>query len=299
MLNPSKIAACGAQCPPVAAGETPYTLDPGGQTCSRPDQYKLTLTPDKATIEPGKSYTFTATVTKQDGSPPSIPVSLSVKVEVDSISGGHAGAHTSPRPKGSIAPTSGTNALNITFTSTEVSGKHTITAICDMCANSPKTAEVYVKVKEADEKGWGSLIASPSEYELVGGEEGKKHHDNHYLTATAQDHLTTLIDKYNKAFPAGPVLYLNDASLEWGGEFDISGKWGGAHDGHRRGREIDVRANQLRTAIPFMRFNKFKSFAAKSGAFASIHCSFPNALSWACAVDTGSNRHFHVYLSGK
>lgn len=38
VVNPSRIAACSAQCPTVAARETPYTLDSGGKTCSRPDQ---------------------------------------------------------------------------------------------------------------------------------------------------------------------------------------------------------------------------------------------------------------------
>ncbi len=38
VVNLTKITACAAQCPAVAAGEIPFHLDPGGQTCSRPDQ---------------------------------------------------------------------------------------------------------------------------------------------------------------------------------------------------------------------------------------------------------------------
>ncbi len=299
-------AACTITACPAHASGTPCVCDPGykfddaGTSCV-PDQetYTLALTPESATIEPGKTYSFTATVTKQGGGAPSKPVPVSVKVEVDPISGGHDGTHTSPRPKGSVSPATGTNSFPITFSSTEVSGTHTITATCDLCSNSTKTATVNVKVKEADAAGWDSLDASPSDYELVGGGEGRSHHDNHYLTETARDHLQSIVEAYNKAYPVGPVLYLNDASLEWGGKFDISGKWSGDHYEHLRGKEIDIRANQEPTAISFWRFNRFKKIASDNGASASMHCSFPKAYSWACWFDMGKNRHFHVRLTSK
>ena len=42
-------------CPAVAAGETPFTLDPGGQTCSRPDPCPIDPLPDLPTDDCSKS----------------------------------------------------------------------------------------------------------------------------------------------------------------------------------------------------------------------------------------------------
>lgn len=89
-----------------------YTYNANSKMCERtpPETYTLTLTPDKATIEPGQSYTFTAKVTNQDGSPPSQAVPVSVKVEVDPTSGGHDHGETyAKRPTGSVSPASGNN----------------------------------------------------------------------------------------------------------------------------------------------------------------------------------------------
>jgi len=270
----------------------PYVPDPAKTSCVK-EQYKLSLTPDTATIEPGKTYTFTATVTNQDGITPIEDVPVSVKVEVDPTSGGHDHGG-SDRPKGSVSPASGNTALSITFTSTEISGTHTITATCDLCNNGPQTATIYVKVKEL------TTLTESSDYELIGGETGKAHTDNHYLTATAKENLLAIVEKYNKKYPDGPLLHLNDASLIWGGKFDISGHWTGDHKEHRRGEAIDIRANQLDTAIPETRFKDLQSYAAKNGASANLHCNPPYSRTCpGCILDNRPNRHFHVYLLGK
>lgn len=284
--------------PTVCTCNDGYVADPTKTSCVQ-ETYTLTLTPESATIEPGKKYLFTATVTKQGDSAPSKQVPVNVKVEVDTTSGGHAHGEPPTRPKGSVTPATGNNTFEITFTATEVSGIHTITATCDECTNSPKKSKVEVKVKEADAAGWDSLSESPSDYELIGGGEGKNHHDNHYLTETAQKNLLAIVRKYNKKYPEGPVLHLNDASLVWGGKFDISGKWVGYHYEHLRGKEIDIRANQEPTAISFWRFNRFKKIASDNGASASVHCGFPKEYSWACWFDLRENRHFHVRLTGR
>jgi len=261
-----------------------------------PETYTLALTPETATIEPGKSFQFKATVTKQDGGAPSKPVPVSVKVEVDPISGGHDHGETfATRPKGSVAPASGNTVLPFTFAATEVSGTHTITATCDLCVNKTEKATVNVMVP-------GLTTLTPStNYVLVGGEAGKKHADNHWLTATAIKNLKVLVKKYNIAYPDGPLLRLNDASLIWGGKFDIAGNWAGEHKEHRRGDVIDIRANQDITAIPEPNFKEIQIFASQSGgAFADLHCNPPYSRTCpVCILDTGSNRHFHVYLLGK
>jgi hypothetical protein len=289
--------------------------------CKPPNNsYFISLSPGTggAEVEPSSgsainTLPFIATVLDQNtGQPPANPVTVKISLKVDPKSGGHDHG-TSDRLRGGIANVgtcisedicwSWTSPANngmvvFNFNVPEASGKYTISATCDGCTNNPQTATVSVKVKEADAAGWDSLSASP-DYELVGGETGKAHSDNHYLTATARENLLATVGDYNTAYPAGPLLYLNDASLMWGGKFDISGTWTGNHKNHRRGVVIDIRANQLPTAIPLTRFNKFKRIAANNGAFADLHCAFPSRFSWACWADTGPNRHFHVRLLGK
>ena len=310
-------------CPvPIIYPTIPYAYEGASpalrsQMCTRivPSTLTITLT-GGSEVEPSNGSTtntlpFIATVIDQNtGQPTTNPVNVHISLKVDPTSGGHDHGD-STRPRGGIAevqtctsdaecwsnPTAN-GAVVFNFNPTDASGTHTITATCDGCSNTA-TAPVNVKVKEADAADWGSLTASP-DYAMVGGDAGKTHHDNHYLTATARDHLQKLVNKYNTKYPQGPVLYLNDSSLVWGGRFDISGKWAGDHKNHRRGVVIDIRANQDPTAIPQARFTKFERLAAESSAYADLHCAFSGRyVCPACLLDTGPNRHYHVRLLGK
>lgn len=307
--------------PPKSHPEIPYLYNRDGNICYRyiPDNPTLTIILSGGSeVEPSDNSTtntlpFIATVIDQNtGQPTTNPVQVHISLKVDPTSGGHDHGD-STRPRGSVAdvqscdpfgdgicwsnPTKN-GAVVFNFNPTYASGTHTITATCDGCSNTA-TAPVNVKVKEADAASWDHLTASP-DYALVGGDAGKTHHDNHYLTATARDHLQKLVNKYNTKYPQGPVLYLNDSSLVWGGKFDISGKWAGDHKNHRRGVVIDIRANQNPTAIPQARFTKFERLAAESSAYADLHCAFSGRyVCPACLLDTAPNRHYHVRLLGK
>ena len=283
----------------------------------RKNDYSISLSGGNE-VEPSNGSTintlpFIVTVKNQsDGQPPTNPVTVKISLKVDDPKSGGHDHGDSTRPRGGVGnvgtcPSDDTcwswdspannGVVVFNFNPTETSGKYIVSATCKGCSNT-ETAKVNVKVKEADAAGWDQLTASPA-YELVGGEADKEHHDNHYLTATSRKNLIKLVKAYNFEYPTGPVLYLNDASLVWGGKFDISGKWTGAHANHRRGVVIDIRANQLSTAIPLLRFAEFKKIATNNGAFADLHCAFPSRFSWACWADTGPNRHFHVRLLGK
>lgn len=290
----------------------PYIPDSTGTSCIS-EQYTLTLTPTFATIEPGKTYSFTATVTKQDGGAPSKPVPVSVKVEVDPTSGGH-GHGDSTRPKGSVSPTSGNTSFPITFASTDASGTHTITATCDLCANKTETAKIDVKVD-----GLWPIPASQF-YVFIGATDN--HSGNHYLTPEAASVLWRMAASYQiedkfwqlkQARKRGQytytpsMLYVNDASLIWGGRFDTKGDWATPHAMHRRGVVIDVRANSNTAAIPLSSFTNFKKMAASyGGADAQVHCTSnktdgQNRQPPSCIGRDGSqdsNRHMHILLLG-
>lgn len=308
-------------CPEHASGtpcscDTGYEWDANHTSCVQ-EQYALALTPKTATIEPGETYPLTATVTKQGGGAPGKPVTVSVKVAVDPTSGGHDHGETyATRPKGSVSPDTGNTSFPITFTSTEVSGTHTITATCDLCVNKAETATVDVMVP-----GLETIPASPF-YAFVGAVEGN-HTRNHYLIPPAELVLHQMALSYqwlDFSFRIGgvalPPLHLNDASLVWGGKFDVKGKWTGDHKGHKRGVVIDVRANNdtgSTGAISLASFGNFIDMAAtqknrinKNGAVAQVHCTSnktdgQNRKPPACIGKDGSqdnNRHFHILLLG-
>lgn len=80
-----------------------------------------------------------------------------------------------------------------------------------------------------------------------------RHADNHYLTVAAVTRVLDVTFKFNSIWPDAPRLTLNDASLVWGGKFDIPATWERnpkVHNEHRLGDNIDVRANSAPGAVP-------------------------------------------------
>jgi hypothetical protein len=312
---------CTAQCLP------PNTINLQTGQCEPPETYKLTLDPNSATIEPGQSTRLTATVTKQDGSAPSKDVTVNISLKVDATSGGHAHGN-STRPRGSIDTSkcesdatcktvtipAGSTTATFDFNATDASGTHTVTASCDKCTNGAQPAKVVVMVK-----GLSEIPSSPY-YELqelapdsrpagqmknIGGT--TDHKDNHYVTAAAKKGLENLAKEYQKTINPGQKLYINDASLIWGGLLDDDGNWAPPHSAHRRGDAIDIRAdskNKKTGEIPFALFDKVQK-AKVSGMKPEIHCYEPQpngktklvmakAANPAACNGLNRGRHFHI-----
>lgn len=82
-------------------------------------------------------------------------------------------------------------------------------------------------------------------------------------------------------------MALNDASLYWGGRYDIKGDWRAPHQGHREGREIDI--SFLRAANPISRpkqndfYDKFCKDTGSEIPFSILHHFVKRP-------------HFHIYL---
>lgn len=192
---------------------------------------------------------------------------MKFSVDVVANTGGHDGVHSVMRPKGKLLDCRSGNEVEstvcttqldgkatVTFNSSQVSGTHIITAECvdPICAGSA-SGNINVKVPGL------APVPGSSLYVFVGGEAGKAHTDNHYLTPTASNILGQLAREYHQQFPFSPVLRVNDASLTWGGVLDIKGTWSEPHKEHRRGSVVDVRANNdARTAMPEANFPSFK-----------------------------------------
>jgi hypothetical protein len=315
LISSWRLDSLPTYCPVPAVNPTiPYHFiyENGMYVCKRtvPDNitYALTLTGMGGEIEPsgtsgGGNSTRTGYVTVLDAqSQPKVGAVVRITVNVDTSSGGHDhGESYARRDRGSISgcaatdvadaydcTTSSNGSAQFTFNAPQASGTHSFTATCvqPTCTNSG-SGNIDVKVD-----GLATIPASQF-YTFVGGEADKPHHDNHYLTTAAASVLWSMAVSYqfeqrfqlNGITP--PPLNLNDASLIWGGIFDVDGDWDTPHNEHMRGTVIDIRANSNTGAIAPANFDSFVRLAYLNGANAKIHN--PGETS----------QHFHVRLLGR
>jgi len=134
-------------------------------------------------------------------------------------------------------------------------------------------------------------------YVLLGSNDS--HPRNNYLRPAAVGRLQRMASLYRQGFPTDQPLYLNDASLERGGLFDIgppSGAfWQTPHPTHRKGGEIDIRANPHvypDMAIPEGNFADFEDYVNRMGG---TFCG-GNGLNIAYPGQT--KQHYHICLMG-
>ena len=239
-------------------GTRPVVYAPGYVLTCRdemPLSIRLTSITEVRPAGTGGTTAITLTARVTTGASPKSGVPVGFAVDVTPNSGGHD-HHDGSRPKGKLSAAQGTTdangEVNVTFASPEISGEYTIKATCETCVNNPVSREVKVKVPELL-----NIFALPFRdpqwaYPGIGQVPGR-HTDSHYLTITAATRLLGLAQKFNKIWPATPKLTLNDASLAWGGKFDIPATWDRnprAHAEHRVGDNIDVRANSAPGAVP-------------------------------------------------
>lgn len=195
---------------------------------------------------------ITAKVTS--GGQPKSGVAVGFAVKVTDKSGGHDHSGTD-RPNGTVSPAQGSTDANgeikLKYVAPEVAGTYTITATCGSCSNA--YAVKVVEVKVPDLVNIFKLPFRDSQWAYPGIGQTTKHADQHYLTVAAATRMLDISRKFQKIWPAAPKLTLNDASLVWGGKFDISGAWEQnprAHAEHRLGDNIDIRANSAPGAVP-------------------------------------------------
>jgi len=85
---------------------------------------------------------------------------------------------------------------------------------------------------------------------------------NQYISSSISQTFYDFLNEYTLLHGAG--LYINDASLKFGGEFDVSGGWCTAcsHSTHRIGVDVDFALKDTSTPIgttPFMVPNVWKN----------------------------------------
>ncbi len=270
--------------PTVCTCNEDYEPDPTQTSCIM-KRYSVTLTPDRP-AEPSQVLGFTVKVENQNHEPPKNPVTVHLALRVDDTSGGHDHGDNA-RPRGGIAElacdsdgecwsheTDGTGAVVFNFNAPEASGTHTITATCEGCSNTATTT-VDVKVKGIEPiPNFPYYALVETNGDVIGATD--LHSNNHNLLPAAAGVLMRIAVNYhfhprlrvldwqtNRMVPP-PLLHINDASLEWGGKFDIKGIWTGSHAEHKRGTSVDLRANENVGAIPPELFEEFDKWLMKN-----------------------------------
>lgn len=243
----------------------------------------------------GGSSSVTVVASTKANGVPRAGIALGFSVDVIANSGGHE-HHSAARPKGTLSRTQGTTDANgevkVTFKAPEVAGIHTIKATCATCSNSPATKEIQVKVPDLlpippspPQNADGTFVYALTSVDQTHQGNGRYHHNQYYLTEQSQTNLQSMIKIFAKE--GWGTVALNDASLYWGGRYDITSNWGAPHAGHREGREIDVSfaraGNPISTSKQKVFYKKFCETKTVQASFSILHHFVKNP-------------HFHVYL---
>ncbi len=250
--NPPETTGLRLQCLyenfyPVPSQSLTLTLTP------TPNQTPPDPRPKGAEGKDGKS-TLELVAKVMEGSAPKAGVAVTFAVEVAANSGGHD-HHDATRPKGKVtanSPVTDANGeIKVTFQASQVAGTHVVVAFCSSCTNTSVINNVDVKVP-----GLVPFLVLPfnaPQWNTTGVGGTVQHASNHFLTVAATYRMLEIASKYKQIWPTAPQLTLNDASLEWGGKFDIDGTWETnprRHAEHRLGDNIDIRANTRPGAVP-------------------------------------------------
>jgi hypothetical protein len=237
-----------------------------------------------------------------EGSAPKVGVTVGFGLGVEAYTGGHAHGDLGsiPRPKGKLSKLSGETDANgeikLTFFADEPAGLHAIVADCAP-ASCAAPAKHVVKVKVPDLIHIPPDTETPPRYTLVGnvgdssnGYKTFQHNLTHYLTEQSWSNLKTLISTFIDL--DWGQIGINDASLEWGGLFDIEGKWttSGGHAEHRDGKQVDISFVRPLSISSDKRQKVFDEVCASKGA------ALPVVL-W--HQNDGYAPHFHIYLTGQ
>ncbi len=236
---------------------------------------------------------MTAKVT--DNGAPKPGVALSFAVDVTPHSGGHE-HHDATRPKGSLSAVQGTTDANgeiqFKFKAPESAGIHTIKATCSNCTNNPATKEIQVKVPDLlpispnpPQNTDGTFVYALTSVDKTHQGNGRYHHNQYYLTEQSLRNLQSMIEAFS-AEGWGTVA-LNDASLFWGGQYDITSNWSAPHKAHREGKEIDISLARANNPISLGKQNDFYDKFCKNKKV-----NFPLSILHHYVL----NPHFHVFL---
>ena len=282
-------------------GSVPLGVGPGGpnvcvQNAPEPlPNLTLTSVPEMKPIGlPGYTDAPLIANVKKAGAPVAgVPITFSINVLAHSGLHEH---HDNQRPLGTLSSFSGITDANgdiqIRFKAPDVAGTHTITANCGACANPTVSANINVKVPGllpispiSPRKQDGSYVYALTSVDHTHAGNGRYHRNQYYLSQRSLQNLLTLIEAFSDE--GWGTVALNDASLPWGGRYDIRADWKAPHAGHREGREIDISFSRAQNPVSVGKQKSFyKKFCEERAAQVPFSLLHHYAL----------QPHFHVYL---
>jgi hypothetical protein len=295
----------------------PNVLGPDGQSCvaaSVSDTITLTGLAETRPAGTGGTSTVTVTAKVTSGGLPKAGITVGLGVAVQPRTGGHAHGDLGSlmRPNGKLSINSGVTDANgeikFKFTAPEPAGLHAIVADCS-AAGCAEQATHVVTVKVPDLIHIPPDYAyTPTRYTLVGnvGDAGNNyqtfnHLDTHFVSRQSLGHFVDLVDLFARL--GWGQIGVNDASLQWGGMFDIEGKWlepvlrsngrstNGGHAEHRDGQQVDISFVRPAAVSNTLRRRVFDEVCSNNNAI------LPSTILW--HQNDGYPPHFHIYLTGQ
>jgi len=236
---------------------------------------KVTVNPTKKTLLPwiknsretsfAGRYTTPVDIQVTQAGAPVIGASISTVVKM--VSGtetygkhDHGAVDGANKPTGTMMPAVGATATGGVFTTqyhtSQFAGQDTIeaTASYQGCTGKGISAAITAKVPQLVP----IKIPAGSRHQFVGGTcqhyggytpwkpnktaacGGMTGASNQYISTAVQGTFYKLLNEFSKLYP-GVGMYINDASLQFGGMFDVNGGWhtGSNHSTHRLGYDVD------------------------------------------------------------
>ena len=83
---------------------------------------------------------------------------------------------------------------------------------------------------------------------MIGGTNEHNGTHNHFGINDVVQNIIQISNDWKEEHPDKHILEINDISLPFGGKFDVNGKWNGAHQTHRKGRNVDIRSYRITTS---------------------------------------------------
>ena len=241
--------------------------------------------------------TITALVTGPEGPKQGVPVSFSLSF-VEGSGGHDDSGHRGGRPKGTLSATQVTTdaagRASVGYEASEVAGQYLVTARCAQCVD--RTIKIWVLVPnllpvspDPPKDAHGQFVYQVTSKDSWHQGEGRYLKHQYWLTETSLRNLLSLIKAFNER--DWGIVALNDASLYWGGLYDIFSNWSAPHAEHRVGRNIDISFARANNPISTEKADDFYDHFCKK-----LKVAIPFTLLHHYLPPT---RHFHVYLEGQ
>jgi len=174
----------------------------------------------------------------------------------------HGAVDGANKPTGTMMPAAGTTTIGGMFTTqyhtSQFAGQDTIEATASyqgctgkgisaaITAQVPQLAPIQIPagsnhqfVGGTCEHYGGYTPWKPGKTTACGGATGSS---NQYISTAVQGSFYKLLNEFSRLYP-GIGMYINDASLEFGGMFDVNGGWctscSKGHSTHRLGYDVD------------------------------------------------------------